>query len=145
MNNHIICRGEVRVALPVEQAIELFTPEGERAWDSAWDPRYPAGGADGRAVGTVFLTHHGDRTSTWVIVDSGADAMRYARVTPGVQAGTISVRCRPDGDGTVATVTYESTALSAAADRELDAFAAGYADEMAEWERDIAAALAVHA
>jgi hypothetical protein len=145
MNNHISCRGEVRVALPVEDAIELFTPEGERAWDPAWDPRYPDAQAGRRATGTVFLTHAGERTTTWVIVESSPNAMRYARVTPGVQAGTVSVRCRPEDGATVAEVGYDVTALSEAAAGELAAFAAAYADEMAEWERDIAAALAAHA
>ena len=139
------CQGEVRVPLPVEAAVELFTPEGERRWDPTWDPHYPAAPTDRRAAGTVFVTHAGERTTTWVIVESGTRAMRYARVVPGRQAGTVSVRLREDGDGTIAAVTYESTALDPAAEPELAAFAAGYADEMAAWERDIAAALAAHA
>jgi hypothetical protein len=63
------------------------------------------------------------------------------RVTPGVQAGTISVDLRPERDGTVADVRYELTALDPAADGELEAFAAGYDAYMAHWERLIAAAL----
>ncbi len=140
--NNISCHGEVRVPLPVGAAIELFTPEGERGWGPTWDPQYPADPADRRAAGTVFVTHAGEQTTTWVIVESGADAMRYARVVPGRQAGTVAVRCREHGDGTIATVTYESTALDPAAEPKLAAFAAGYAGEMAAWERDIAAALA---
>ena len=73
----------------------------------------------------------------WVTVERGARTRRYARVTPGVQAGTVSVRCEPDGAGTVATVGYELTALGP--DADLAAFAAGYADFLAEWEREIAA------
>ena len=67
----------------------------------------------------------------------GAGRVRYARVTPGVQAGTVSVRCEPDGAGTVATVGYELTALGP--DADLAAFAAGYDDFLAGWEREIAA------
>ena len=80
-----------------------------------------------------------------MIVESSADVMRYARVVDGVQAGMVTVRCRDEDGATVATVGYDVTALSDAAGAELDAFAAAYADEMAEWERDIATALAAHA
>jgi hypothetical protein len=125
--NKISCRGAVRVALPPDEAIELFTPEGERTWVAGWDPTYP-GGDDG-----VFVTD----ATTWVTVERSERVRRYARVTPGVQAGTVSVRCEPDGAGTVATVGYELTALGP--DADLAAFAAGYADFMAGWERQIAA------
>ena len=117
------------MALPPDAAIELFTPEGERRWVSGWDPLYP--GADD----TVFLTPG----TTWVTVERGARTRRYARVTPGVQAGTVDVTCRPDGKGSVATVSYELTALSEAAEPELAAFADRYTELMSAWEREIAA------
>jgi hypothetical protein len=125
--NNISCQGEVWVALPPDEAIELFTPEGERRWVDGWDPRYP-GADDG-----IFLTG----ATTWVTVERGARSRRYARVTPGIQAGTVSVRCDADGDHTVATVGYELTALGPGAD--LAAFAAGYDAFLAGWEREIAA------
>ena len=127
--NKISCRGTVRVPLPPDEAIELFTPEGERRWVDGWDPSYP-GGDD-----AVFLTG----ATTWVTVERGDRARRYARVTPGVQAGTVDVRCEPEGGCTVATVAYELTALSPEA--ELDAFAAGYDAFLAGWEREIAASV----
>ena len=83
----------VRVPLPVERALHLFTPVGERAWAPGWDPVFPAGeSGDGAAPGTVFLTG----ASTWVVVDRAPDRVRYARVTPGVRAGTVEVRLRAD-------------------------------------------------
>ena len=125
--NQISCRGTVRVPLPPDQAIELFTPEGERRWVAGWDPSYPGGDE------AVFLTG----ATTWVTVERGDRVRRYARVTPGVQAGTVSVACAPDGAGTVATVGYELTALGP--DADLATFAAGYDDFLAGWEREIAA------
>ena len=58
-------------------------------------------------------------------------ALRYARVLPGVRAGTIEVRLRPDGDGTLADVVYETTAL----DDE------PFEPHIADWEEAIAAAI----
>ncbi len=142
MNRSVVCVGEVRVAGPPDEAVALFTPEGERAWVPGWDPAYPAGESDGEAPGTVFVTHAGDHPTTWVIVSRGERIVRYARVTPGVLAGTVTVRCRAEGEATVATVRYCLTALSDAGAHVLAGFAAGYRAMMADWERQIAAALA---
>ena len=125
-------QGTLHVPLPPEEAIQLFTAEGERAWVPGWDPTHVSD--------TVFTTdHHGH--SIWVITDETATTRRYARVTPGVQAGTVEVRCEADGEHTRAHVTYDLAALGP--DADLDAFAAGYDEMLAEWERLIADACAV--
>jgi hypothetical protein len=119
----------LRVPLPPAEALHLFTPVGERAWAPGWDPVFPAGErGDGAAHGTVFLTG----ASTWVVVDREPDRVRYARVLPGVRAGTIEVRLRPDGDDTLADVTYVTTALD---DGPFD-------PGLAHWEHALRAALA---
>jgi hypothetical protein len=118
----------VRVPLPVDRALHLFTPVGERAWAPGWDPVFPAGEqGDGAAAGTVFLTGK----SIWVVVDREPARVRYARVTPGVRAGTIEVRLRADGGDTLADVTYETTPLD---DAPFD-------PDIAHWEPAIRAAL----
>ena len=120
----------VRVPLPPDRAMHLFTPVGERLWASHWDPRFPAGeDGDGSAPGTVFLT--GD--THWLVVDRTPDRVRYARVTPGVRAGTVEVVVRPDGEGAIADVTYAMTSF--AGDDEYD-------PAIHEWEPAIAAAIA---
>jgi hypothetical protein len=118
------CHGTLHVPLPPGDAIALFTPEGERAWVPHWDPQH--------ASDTVFTTHG----TIWVVVDETADSRRYARVTPGLHAGTVAVRCEPDGDHTRAHVTYELTPLGP--DPGLDRFAGGFDAMLAEWERLIA-------
>jgi hypothetical protein len=92
--------------------------------------------------GAVFVTRAGAHPTTWVTVVREERMVRFARVTPGVQAGTVSVRCRAESAGTVATVRYQLTALSDAGVDVLARFAAGYLAMMADWERQIAAALA---
>jgi hypothetical protein len=136
--SRVICTGTVRVPLPVERALPLFTPRGERSWVAGWDPSFPADDADDTAPGTVFLTDE----AIWMVADRGESSMRYARALPGVWAGTVEVRCEPAGAGTNALVTYDLTVLDAAQRPRLREFADGYDAFLCEWEREIAAALA---
>jgi hypothetical protein len=126
------CHGTLHVPLPPDEAIALFTPAGERLWVPGWDPTH--------AGDTVFTTEHDGTDTIWVIVDSTDRRRRYARVTPGVRAGTVDVRCEPEGEHTRVHVTYELTALGP--DTDLDDFAAHYPQMLAHWERLIADACA---
>ena len=133
----VVCSGSVRVPLPPELALPLFTPRGERRWVAGWEPRFPADDADDTAPGTVFVTDE----SIWMVAERTERSMRYARALPGVWAGTVEVRCEPAGSETLAGVTYDLTALDDAQRPRLREFAAGYAAFLAQWEREIAAAL----
>ena len=68
--------------------------------------------------------------------------MAYCRVIPGEQAGTVAVRCEPDGDDTVAHVTYRLTALGPEAAQRLADFEEAYPRFMRLWEELIGKALA---
>jgi hypothetical protein len=115
--------GTLQVPLPPDEAIALFTPEGEKAWVPDWDPHHHSD--------TVFTTGH----AIWIALEDGdPHAVRYARVAPGHHAGTVTVRCHADGEATRAEVTYDLTPLSPGG---LDHFAAGYDAMLAEWERRI--------
>jgi len=140
--SRVICRGAVRVPLPPEQALPLFTPRGEREWAEGWDPLFPADDEDDTAPGTVFVTdaHDGDQ-AIWIVAERTERSMRYARAIPGVWAGTIEVNCECAGPQTVADVTYDLTALHDAERPRLREFAAAYEAFLGEWEREIAAAL----
>ena len=129
-----VVHGTVDVPLPPDQALPLFTPDGEREWVPGWDPRFPAG--EDTSPGTVFLTHE---ATHWVIADRTPDSMRYARITPGVHAGTVEVRCEPLGDATRAHVTYDLTALGDPA--TVDRFAADFPSMLEDWQRLIATAV----
>ena len=126
--------GTVSVPLPPDEALPLFTPAGEREWVPGWDPHFPAG--EDASPGTTFVTHG---ETFWVVADRTPDSMRYARITPGVHAGTVQVRCEPAGQATRAHVTYDLTALGDPA--TLDRFAADFPAMLEEWERLIAVAL----
>ena len=132
--------------LPVESAVPLFTPEGERRWaGSAWDPVYPLqdAAADDTAPGTVFTTESDGGAATWIVLERRDDGMSYARVAPGRIAGTVTVRCsQSSAEETRVTVRYDVTSLGPeGADfvRELEA---GYEAFLDEWRSEILAALA---
>jgi hypothetical protein len=132
---------EITVELPREQAMALFTPEGERRWADGWDPHYPDPERK-EGPGTVFTTAHGDREATWIMVDQEPDRVRYARVVHGMTAGTVAVEViSSDADATHLRVTYDLTAVSAAGESWLEAFGAHYDAEMATWATDISSAL----
>jgi hypothetical protein len=132
---------EITVGLPPEQAIALFTPEGERRWADGWNPRYP----DPRrreGARAVFTTEdEGDQT-TWIMVDHGPErVVCYARVE-GMTAGTVAVEVvESRGRSTQVRVTYDLTALTRAGETWLDAFDADYDADIGEWAAAIAAAL----
>ena len=91
--------------------------------------------------GAVFTTEHSGH-ATWVMVDHQPDRVRYARVTDGLTAGTIAVEVvGADEEATRVRVTYDLTALSAAGERWLEHFDAGYGAEIASWADDIARAI----
>ena len=136
--NRIQLTGTVDVPLPPTDALALFTPAGEREWVPGWDPAFPS--REDTSPGTTFLTHE---HTIWVIADRTPTSMRYARITPGIHAGTVEVRCEPAGSHTRAQVTYDLTALGDPT--TLDRFADDYDGMLAEWERMISEALAVRA
>ena len=81
---------DITVDLPPEQAMALFTPEGERRWAEGWDPRYPEPDRRERA-GAVFTTGHEGHQTTPMMVNHEPGKVRYARVTQSITAGTVAV------------------------------------------------------
>ncbi len=140
---HVRLTGTIEVGLPPEQAFDLFTPTGERAWSEGWDPRFPAPVADETAPGTVFTTDHGGRTTIWTVVRREAGtAITYSRTTPGDRAGLVSVALQPSAGGSTVTVGYDLTALAPESDHALREFAHHYPAFLAEWRHAITVLLA---
>lgn len=142
--NRVRLSGTVAIALSVERAFGLFTPSGERIWAHGWDPLFPSPGAEETEPGTVFLTTHGGRESTWTVVHcERGRSIAYAVVTPQERAGIVAVTCDPSGTGTRAMVSYDMTALCSRANTALARFAENYAAFLAHWEHCIAEAVQV--
>ena len=134
---------EITVGLPPDQAMALFTAEGERRWADGWDPHYPE--PDRRdGPGAVFHTTHGSHQTTWIMVDDRPDGVRYARITHGMTAGTVAVDIlTSDNDTTCVRVTYDLTALTPTGEAWLARLDANYGTTIASWATQIATALSV--
>ena len=129
---------EITVDLPRDEAMALFTPEGERRWADGWDPRYPAN-ARREGPGAVFVTEHGGHSTTWIMVDQRPDCIRYARVADGMTAGTIAVDLVGASErSTRVRVTYDLTALTPVGETWLESFEAGYDAFIESWSAEIA-------
>ena len=127
---------------PPSLALHLFTAPGETLWAPGWNPVILSG--DGTGQDTVFVTSHGRQVYVWVVVDFDTQShrVRYARVTPGSDAGTVEVSLRSNGEGgSTVTVRYELTSLSHAGNLRLAHFDGGAFREMlAEWNQHLQAA-----
>ena len=99
--------GTVQVDLPPAEAFCLFTPRGEEDWAQGWHPRFPVPAPGDSGPATVFETAtHGQHT-IWLVTDrQPGKRISYARVTPGHQAGTVTVTINAAGHGSEAEVTY---------------------------------------
>jgi hypothetical protein len=133
--------GQIKVALPPDEAFTLFTPRGEERWVDGWRPRFPVPAPDDTVPGTVFETSHDGETTIWLVLErEPGRRVSYARVTPGSRAGTVTVTLDEDGERrSIVHVVYELTALTPEAAEELDGFAAGYEAFLRSWEDAIAA------
>jgi hypothetical protein len=141
--------GRIRVAQPPAEAFRLFSARGEQDWAPGWYPHFLVPAPDDTEPGTVFETGahgppgaHGQPT-VWVVTDrQPGRRISYARVTPGDRAGTVTVTLSPagqDGEASDVEVTYQLTALSAAAQPGLGEFADGYPAYLQSWQDAISA------
>ena len=141
MSVHIELSGRVEVAAAPAEAFRFFTPEGERLWVPGWEPEYlhPADGT--LAEGLAFRTLHGGEMTLWLVsrCDRAAGAIEYVRVTPGSRMGTVLIQLSgaAGGGATEAVISYRLTSLSPEGDRAVEAFATGFTEMLAEWERRI--------
>lgn len=149
----VVRTGLVEVALPPEQALELFTARGETRWVPGWAPTYIDPPSGEPVVGGIWLTEDRgpDGRATQVIwrverFDRSALVAEYLRVVPEDRVVVVTVECAPWLRGgavhTRATVSYRVTPISPAGEAWLAAFDdAAYSRMMGEWSRLLAAHL----
>jgi hypothetical protein len=134
--------GRIHVDLPPGEAFRLFTPRGEQDWAHGWRPHFPVPTTDDTEPGTVFeTTAHGHHTIWLVTGREPGRRISYARVTPGYQAGTVTVTIEAAGRQSEVEVSYRLTVLNEAAGHLLREFTDGYPAYLQSWEDAIAALL----
>jgi hypothetical protein len=112
------------VSAPLERAVRLFGPEGERAWaGDKWNPEFlfPLPASD--VEGAVFTVRHGAHTSVWVntAFDAAAGHVQYAYFLDDLLVTTIDLRLHAvDGAHTRVEVTYARTALRPEANEHVE-------------------------
>lgn len=134
--------GSFFIPMPCEQAFDLFTAAGERAWVSGWDPIIL--GDLPQTSGLVFLTGSAAHETIWIVIGSDPQTCshRYCRVTPGVHAGIVEVRLCSEAGGSRVQVGYDMTALPGAPPDCLDQYGEERFTEMlADWSKMIRSAL----
>lgn len=136
--------GTIRVPTTTGDALQLFTPTGERAWAEGWNPVFPVDPLAGETEpGTTFATDHHGVVTTWIVVRyEPGEVIEYARFTADDRAGLVQVKCLAAADGsTIATVSYDLTALQPDANPGLEAFADHFAPFLAGWQEEIESAV----
>jgi hypothetical protein len=137
--------GSLTLSAPPERAFVAFTPRGERGWAPEWEPVFHGPAEDDSAPGTVFEVVHGHHRSVWQVVDRRPSThLRYARTTPGVSAGTVTVDLSPEGAGSRVDVTYQMTALSADGEADLAAQATDPDRSPCTWQEPVEQFLMAH-
>ncbi|MFF4006980.1 SRPBCC family protein [Streptomyces sp. NPDC001717] len=141
--NRRVLSATLQVPLPPEDAFRLFTARGERDWVPGWDPVFPVETPDDTAPGTVWLTSSDEEQTTWLVISRDFPrSISYARITPTVRAGTVTVALAGTEAGSEVTVTYDMTPFTRAAQKALDEFAADYPSFIRSWAELITAHLA---
>lgn len=131
--------GTVTVALPADEAFELFSPLGETRWVPEWNPEllHPPGAVWER--GQIFRTREMYGDAVWIVtaLDPASRDVEYHRVEPGRYVARVRVRC--DGLGarrTQVQVRYAFIGLSGEGNAEIARMTPAEFDEkMQRWDR----------
>jgi hypothetical protein len=120
---HIQREHQIDIAIPIEEALALFTPIGEMRWIADWRPVF-LHPADGKTEeGMVFTTGEGEDFTIWSCIEWSPERhrVRYARVTPASRLAHVTVECAPLARRqTRVSVRYDLTALNAAGQATLE-------------------------
>lgn len=142
---HISRQGTLTVDVCFEDALELFTPEGERRWVEDWRPEYLYRAGGGNEIDTVFRTRHGSEETLWIVLDHDREqgTAAYSRITPGSRLGTVTVSVDGiDERSCWVEVCYEMTGLSPAGNAVLRALDnKAFQAMLDEWQQRIATQL----
>jgi len=139
-------RGEFSLPCSADVAFPFFSPEGEREWIKAWNPRPVFPETIEFRADTIFREGHGQQDAVWTIVavDWPSHRAEYVRVAPESHTAHIVVKVEPRGaESSSVTASFTVTILGEAGANLVDKFSeSAYAVKMQTWQHDISDALA---
>jgi len=143
----VIREGSFELDTSADRALQMFTPEGERAWVKDWDPKpmYPPQAGVVFKENSVFRVDQEEEHSLWTIVqaDLQEHIAEYIYVVEGERLSRVRVQIEPLGEHHCRVrVRYVHTATS---EKGLHFVAtvteASYAQKMRDWRRMVSAAI----
>ena len=135
----------IQLDAPLDQAVPLFGPVGEREWAPDWAPHmiYPADGSF-PPKGSVFTSSGKHGEEIWILTayDAQDGLISYLVILPGYLVTEIEIHVKKQGEKrSSAEVTYRKTALSEGGDDMVASFSQDAGSHAAHWEHAINEAL----
>jgi len=146
-SEQVVREGSFELEMSADKALQLFTPEGERAWVKGWDPKpvYPAQAGVAFQRDAVFRADEGTERSLWTIVEADlrARVAEYVYVVEGERVSRVRVEIQPLGVKQCRVrVHYVHTATS---EKGLQFVASVtedvFAQKMRDWQRTASATI----
>lgn len=140
-SEQVVREGSFELEMSADNALQLFTPEGERAWVNGWDPKplYPAQVGVAFQTNAVFRVDEGTEHSLWTIIEADlrARVAEYIYVVEGERVSRVRVEIQPLGvKQCLVRVHYVHTATS---EKGLQFVASvtedAFAQKMRDWHR----------
>jgi len=126
---------------PPDEVFPLLCPVREAEWVNGWHPTLVLAESGVAEPGCIFVTEGVPEDAIWIMTEFDSERHRVAilKIIPGVVVGDITVRLRPDGNGTsFADITYAYTALSDYGEQMLDGFTEEhFVSFMETWEKEL--------
>lgn len=131
-----------KILAPPEVVFPLFCPVREADWLDGWDYELIYSESGYAEEGCVFKSRHpGEPETLWLITkhDKENYQIEFARITPGLKLGKVSIQLKDNWDGTTrAGITYTFTALSQAGNAFIDSFTEErFIESMIWWEKSM--------
>jgi hypothetical protein len=126
----------------IEKPFPLFGPIREKEWAAGWEPQIIYSINPEVEEHMIFKTsskHHGEEEYLWVLTQyNPKDYFIEYTISTSQRLWFISVRCRPKGNNTSVTVTYNYTGLTTEGN-QLNQLALDkmYAHNLKDWEEAI--------
>ena len=143
----VIREGSFELNTNADQALQFFTPEGERAWVNGWDPKpvYPAQKGVAFQTDAVFRLSGAGDESIWTILEANVKEhiAEYVYVVEGERVSRVRVQIEPLTESRCTVhVRYVHTAISEKGLHFIAAVTeAAYAQKMRDWQRMVSAAI----